>query len=227
VPGLTGPREHGLAEQASRADAPVLGQDGREPEEPGPGGQRQAAVGRRDLDRASDRGAQHLAVTVRDERREARVVEVVGPLGDRLLVRGEREQREDRRAHLVLRQREVDTGEHRDVVPPGAAHGDPVRRDRGPIERLAAAGDRQALAAVAAYGRKLAVALAAVINLLDPDVIVLGGGLSSLAGLYDLVPRLWAPLIIAAEARTRLVPARFGAESGLRGAAWLPGAAQP
>ncbi len=92
------------------------------------------------------------------------------------------------------------------------------------IARLAAAGDGQARAALDAYGQRLALALAGVVNLLDPDVIVLGGGLSSLPGLYQLVPRLWAPLIVAPEPRTRLLPARFGAESGLRGAAWLPAA---
>ena len=93
---------------------------------------------------------------------------------------------------------------------------------KGPeIADLAAAGDADALAALARYRRRLAAALAGVINLLDPDVIVLGGGLSALPGLYDEVPRLWAPLIVAPEPKTRLVPARFGAESGLRGAAWL------
>jgi hypothetical protein len=52
-------------------------------------------------------------------------------------------------------------------------------------------------------------------------VIVLGGGLSSIASLYAEVPKLWAPLIVAPQPQTRLVPARFGPESGLRGAAWL------
>jgi fructokinase len=92
------------------------------------------------------------------------------------------------------------------------------------IARLAAAGDDQARAAIAAYGQRLAVALAGVINLIDPDVIVLGGGLSALPDLCRLVPQLWPPLIVAPEPRTRLLLARFGAESGLRGAAWLPGA---
>ncbi len=90
------------------------------------------------------------------------------------------------------------------------------------IARRAATGDRPALAAIDAYTQRLAAALAAVVNLLDPDVIVLGGGLSSLPGLYRLVPELWAALIVAPEPGTKLVPARFGAESGLRGAAWLP-----
>ena len=89
------------------------------------------------------------------------------------------------------------------------------------IVRLAEEGDLDAQAVLAAYRRRLAAALAGVVNLLDPEVIVLGGGLSALPGLYDEVPRLWQPLIVAPAPRTRLVPARFGAESGLRGAAWL------
>ena len=89
------------------------------------------------------------------------------------------------------------------------------------IAGLAARGDAAALAALARYRRRLATALAGVVNLLDPDVIVLGGGLSAIASLYTEVPKLWLPLIVAPGPRTRLVPARFGAESGLRGAAWL------
>jgi fructokinase len=89
------------------------------------------------------------------------------------------------------------------------------------IARLAAQGDAAALAALAVYQRRLATALVGVVNLLDPDVIVLGGALSAIASLYTDVPKLWLPLIVAPEPKTRLVPARFGAESGLRGAAWL------
>jgi fructokinase len=89
------------------------------------------------------------------------------------------------------------------------------------IVRLAGQGDLDALAVLAAYRRRLAAALAGVVNLLDPDVIVLGGGLSALPGLCEEVPNLWRPLVVAPEPTTRLVPARFGAESGLRGAAWL------
>jgi fructokinase len=58
-------------------------------------------------------------------------------------------------------------------------------------------------------------------------VIVLGGGLSALPSLYSAVPKLWRPLVVAPEPKTRLVPARFGAESGLRGAAWLGRSAAP
>jgi fructokinase len=91
------------------------------------------------------------------------------------------------------------------------------------VARLAARGDPEARTALARYQRRLAAALAGIINILDPDVIVLGGGLSSIASLYAEVPRLWPPLVVAPDPRTRLVPARFGPESGLHGAAWLGG----
>jgi fructokinase len=94
-------------------------------------------------------------------------------------------------------------------------------RSAAKIARLAEVGEAGARAALARYERRLAMALAGVINLLDPDVIVLGGGLSAIGSLYAEVPRLWAPLTVAPQPRTRLAPARFGPESGLRGAAWL------
>ncbi|HYZ27233.1 MAG TPA: ROK family protein [Geminicoccaceae bacterium] len=96
------------------------------------------------------------------------------------------------------------------------------RQSGGPeIARLAEDGESEAQMAMARYERRLARALAGIVNILDPDVIVLGGGLSSIASLYAEVPKLWAPLVVAPEPKTRLVPARFGPESGLRGAAWL------
>jgi fructokinase len=91
------------------------------------------------------------------------------------------------------------------------------------VARLVEQGEPEARTALARYRRRLAVALASIINILDPDVIVLGGSLSSIADLYAEVPKLWAPLVVAPEPKTRLVPARFGPESGLRGAAWLGG----
>ncbi len=60
-----------------------------------------------------------------------------------------------------------------------------------------------------------------VINLLDPDVIVLGGGMSNIARLYRNVPRLWQPYVFSDQVATRLVPNRHGDSSGVRGAAWL------
>jgi fructokinase len=60
-----------------------------------------------------------------------------------------------------------------------------------------------------------------VINLLDPDVIVLGGGLSRIESIYDDVPRRWAEWVFSDRVATRLLPARYGDASGVRGAAWL------
>jgi predicted NBD/HSP70 family sugar kinase len=78
---------------------------------------------------------------------------------------------------------------------------------------------------VARYERRLARALASVINLLDPDVVVLGGGMSNVDRLYETVPRLWGEWIFSSgrgdNVRTRLVRARHGDSSGVRGAAWL------
>ena len=93
--------------------------------------------------------------------------------------------------------------------------------DAAAIARLSETGDRGAQAAIARFEQRLAVALAGIINILDPEVIVLGGGLASIASLYTQVPCLWRDLCVAPEPRTRLVKARFGPESGLRGAAWL------
>ena len=71
------------------------------------------------------------------------------------------------------------------------------------------------------YEQRLARALASVINLLDPDVIVLGGGLSRIERLYANVPALWTPFVFSDFISTRLVPAKHGDASGVRGAAWL------
>ena len=71
------------------------------------------------------------------------------------------------------------------------------------------------------YFSALARALASVINLLDPDAVVLGGGLSDLPGLLDSVSQLWRGWALVTEPRTRLVRARYGADGGVRGAAWL------
>ena len=79
----------------------------------------------------------------------------------------------------------------------------------------------QAQATLHHHADALARALAAVINLLDPDAVVVGGGLSDLPGLYDAVPALWGRWALSPAPRTRLIRARHGAESGMRGAAWL------
>ena len=72
-----------------------------------------------------------------------------------------------------------------------------------------------------AYQERLARALAAVINVIDPEVIVLGGGLSHITSLYQRVPELWLPHIFSDRVDTRLVPPAHGDSSGVRGAAWL------
>lgn len=76
-------------------------------------------------------------------------------------------------------------------------------------------------AALARYEARLARSLAQVINILDPDVIVLGGGLSNIERLYRNVPRLWASDVFSDTIATRLVRNRHGDSSGVRGAAWL------
>ena len=92
------------------------------------------------------------------------------------------------------------------------------------VER-AAAGDAACRATLDRHADRLARALAAVINLLDPDVVVLGGGLSRLTHLYDEVPRRWGAWVFSGgnrdPVRTRLVASRHGDASGVRGAAWL------
>ncbi|MBI3517492.1 MAG: ROK family protein, partial [Proteobacteria bacterium] len=89
------------------------------------------------------------------------------------------------------------------------------------IAAAAARGDATALATLERYEDRLARALATVINLVDPDVIVLGGGLSNLTRLYEAVPRRWAAYVFSDAVATRLVQAHHGDSSGVRGAAWL------
>ena len=114
------------------------------------------------------------------------------------------------------------------VAGPGLArdHGGPGQPSAVQIAAAAAAGDPRAQATLARHAERLARALSQVINLLDPDVIVFGGGLSRMEHLYTEVPRLWSRHVFAAGAegqplRTRLRPAQHGDSSGVRGAAWL------
>ncbi|MCM2326567.1 MAG: ROK family protein [Lysobacter sp.] len=97
--------------------------------------------------------------------------------------------------------------------------------DAAQIASRAAAGDAACEATLARYEARLARALAVVMNIVDPDVIVLGGGLSNLARLYERVPSLWGAHVFSDEVRTRLVPPLHGDSGGVRGAAWLWGPA--
>jgi fructokinase len=93
--------------------------------------------------------------------------------------------------------------------------------DAADISARARSGDKAADACLARYEDRMARALANVINVVDPHVIVLGGGLSNIDRLYENVPRLWAPHVFSDRVATRLVRARHGDSSGVRGAAWL------
>jgi len=95
------------------------------------------------------------------------------------------------------------------------------RLDPEQIVTAMRAGDRAAQVSFGRYAERLARALAQVINILDPDVIVLGGGMSNVAELYEAVPRLWTPHVFSDQVRTVLTPAQHGDSSGVRGAAWL------
>lgn len=75
--------------------------------------------------------------------------------------------------------------------------------------------------ALVRYEERLAKSLAGVINILDPDVIVLGGGVSRINRLYDNVPKLWGKYIFSPNIQTQLLPPVHGDSSGVRGAAWL------
>jgi fructokinase len=89
------------------------------------------------------------------------------------------------------------------------------------IAARAAAGDTPAGAALDIYEGRMARALASIINVLDPDVIVLGGGLSKIDRLYANVPERWKAYVFSDHADTPLVRALHGDASGVRGAAWL------
>ena len=112
---------------------------------------------------------------------------------------------------------------------PGLA-ADHQRRHGGAISALqiaaaAAGGAEPCAATLARWQQRLARALAGVINLLDPDIIVLGGGLSRIADTYRVLPELWDRWVFSGgvrePVRTRLLPALHGDASGVRGAAWL------
>jgi len=104
---------------------------------------------------------------------------------------------------------------------PALARDAGVGLDAPQIAAQAAQGDGRCEAALARYEERLARALASVMNVLDPDVIVLGGGLSNMDRLYANVPRLWMPYVFSDLVSTRLVRHVHGDSSGVRGAAWL------
>jgi fructokinase len=94
-------------------------------------------------------------------------------------------------------------------------------RSPADIARLAVSGEPAAAAALERYCRRMARALATIINVIDPDAIVLGGGLSNIDRLYTRVPELWTRWVFSDSVSTPLLRARHGDSSGVRGAAWL------
>ena len=93
--------------------------------------------------------------------------------------------------------------------------------DASHIPARAAAGETKARDALARHSDRLARGLAQIVNLLDPDVIVLGGGLSNMAHLYTDVPPLLKRYVFSDVIETPIVRAAHGDSSGVRGAAWL------
>lgn len=89
------------------------------------------------------------------------------------------------------------------------------------IVKLAGEGDAAAEKTLTIFERRLAKALASIINILDPEIIVCGGGLSNLERIYSNVPRLWMEYAFSDSLDTKFVQAKYGDSSGARGAAWL------
>ena len=89
------------------------------------------------------------------------------------------------------------------------------------IAARAELGDRAAAATLERYCGRMARGLASIINVVDPDVIVLGGGLSNISRVYQRVPEMWGRHVFSDRIATKLVRAKFGDSSGVRGAAWL------
>jgi fructokinase len=96
-----------------------------------------------------------------------------------------------------------------------------VAQDAAAVVAAANTGDGLAEAALHRYENRLARALASIINVLDPNVIVLGGGLSNLGRLYKKIPAQWGKYVFSDCVKTQLVPPHYGDSSGVRGAAWL------
>ena len=95
------------------------------------------------------------------------------------------------------------------------------RLEANGIGQRAEAGDEACRRSLEQYANRLARGLAMIVNVVDPDVIVLGGGLSRLGALYRRVPELWGAFVFSDRVDTRLVPPVHGDSSGVRGAAWL------
>ncbi|VAW48505.1 Cryptic sugar kinase Mak [hydrothermal vent metagenome] len=101
------------------------------------------------------------------------------------------------------------------------AHQTGIYKTAKEIVALSQQGNIVATALLNAYTVWLAKGLASVINLVDPDVIVLGGGMSNISSLYVDIPKIWQNWVFSDQVDTLLLPPKFGDSSGVRGAAWL------
>ena len=104
---------------------------------------------------------------------------------------------------------------------PGLARDDGRSLSAAEVAARAEAGEPQAAAALDRYADRLARGLASIINVIDPGAIVLGGGLSLVAALYERVPPLLGKYVFSDRVAARVLPPRHGDASGVRGAAWL------
>ena len=95
------------------------------------------------------------------------------------------------------------------------------RLDAASVVASASRGDALARASLDRYVHRLARGLATIVNVLDPDAIVLGGGMSNVGELYEAVPRLLPRFVFSDRVDTALMPPKHGDSSGVRGAAWL------
>lgn len=89
------------------------------------------------------------------------------------------------------------------------------------IINKANSGNKESQLSLQRYELRLAKSLASIINIIDPNVIVLGGGMSNIQRLYRNVPKLWEDYVFSDQVKTKLLPPKHGDSSGVRGAAWL------
>ncbi len=82
-------------------------------------------------------------------------------------------------------------------------------------------GNKTSISTMGRYYDRLARSLASIINVIDPDVIVLGGGLSNIEEIYEKIPELWEQYVFSDRVDTKIIPAKQGDSSGVRGASWL------
>ncbi len=109
----------------------------------------------------------------------------------------------------------------RDYKSHNIAQDDTGRLDAEALDNKARLGDKAAIETFLRYENRMARSLAHVINILDPEVIVLGGGMSNIKRLYKNVPELWGNYVFSDTVNTKLLAPVYGDSSGVRGAAWL------